>query len=54
MIFFSKYAWFAPSKDKKCLTVTIALYKVLDDSGCELNSTWVDRYSELYGISVKS
>ena len=54
MIFFSKYAWFAPLKDKKCLTITIALQKVLDDSGCELNNTWVDRCSELYGISMKS
>ena len=33
---FSKYAWVAPLKDKKCITTTDAFQKILIDSGHKL------------------
>ena len=34
---YSKYAWLVTLKDKKVITVTIALQKILDESGCKPN-----------------
>ena len=33
----SKYAWVVPLKDKKCITITYAFQKILDESGREAN-----------------
>ena len=42
------------SKIKKCITITIAFQKFLDESNCEPNKIWVDRGSEFYYRSMKS
>ena len=34
---YSKYAWLVTLKDKKVITITIALHKILDKSGCKPN-----------------
>ena len=47
---FSKYAWVAPSKDKKGIIVN-AFQKILDKSGCKPNKIWVDKGSEFYNNS---
>ena len=55
---YSKYAWVAPLKDKKDLSVVNAFQKILDDS-TPLNSKrkpnkiWVDKGSEFYNSHFK-
>ena len=34
---FSKYAWFIPLKDKKCITITNSFKKYLKESNCKPN-----------------
>ena len=52
---FSKYAWVIPLIDKKCVTVTNAFQKILDDSKRNKpNKIWVDKGSEFYNRSMKS
>ena len=46
---FSKYAWVVPLKDKKGITITSALQKVLKESDGKPNKIW----SECYNSSVK-
>ena len=43
---FSKYAWVAPLKDKKGVTIVSAFQKVLDKSTRKPNVTWVDKISK--------
>ena len=50
---YSKYAWVAPLKDKKGVTIVNAIQKILNDLGRKPNKIWVDKGSELYNISFK-
>ena len=49
-----KYVWDIPLKDKKGVTITNAFQKILDESNCKPNKTWVDKGSEFYKRSMKS
>ena len=51
---FSKYALINPLKDKKLITVTNALQKILDESYRKPNKIWVDNCSEFYNRSMES
>ena len=50
----SKYAWVIPLKDKKCITITNAFHKILNESKCKPIKIWVDKGSEFYNRSEKS
>ena len=50
---FSKYAWVIPLKDKKGITITNALQKILHESNKKRNKIWVDKSSEFYNGSIK-
>ena len=50
---FSKYAWVAPLKDKKGLSIVDAFQKILDDSNRKPNKTWVDKGGEFYNNYFK-
>ena len=50
---FSKYAWVAPLKDKKGVSIVNAFQKILDKSERKPNKLWVDKGSEFYNISFK-
>ena len=39
---FSKYAWVIPLKEKST-AITNTFQKILDDSYCKPNKTWVDK-----------
>ena len=45
---YSKYAWVIQLKDKKGTTITKAFQKILNESNCKPNRTWVDKGSELF------
>ena len=51
---FSTYAWVAPFKDKKEVTIVNAFPKILDDSKRKPNKIWVDKGSEFHNRSMKS
>ena len=40
---FSKYAWAAPLRDKKHITITHAFQKILDESNRKPNKIWVKK-----------
>ena len=50
---FSKYAWVAPLKNKKGITITNAFQHFLDESIRKPNKIWVDKGSEFYNRSTK-
>ena len=50
---YCKFAWVVPLKDKEDVTVTNALQKILDESGCQPNKIWVNKGSEFYNRLVK-
>ena len=50
---FSKYAWVAPIKDKKGITITSAFQKILKESYRKPNKIWVDKGREFYNNSFK-
>ena len=58
---FSKYAWVVPLKDKKAVTITNTIQRILNDSarrksqseGHKPNKIWVDKGSEFYNSSFK-
>ena len=50
---FSKYAWLAPLKNKKGVSIVNAFQKILDDSNRKPNKIWVDKGNELYNNSFK-
>ena len=50
---FSKYAWVAPLKDKKGVSIVDAFQKTLDNSGRKPNKIWVDKGSEFYNSFFK-
>ena len=45
---FSIYAWVAPLKDKKGVTISNAFQKILDNSTRKPSKIWVDKGSEFY------
>ena len=51
LIFFSKYSWVVPLKDKK--GISNAFQKLLDKSECKPNKIWVDKGSEFLNNSFK-
>ena len=50
---FSKHAWVIPLKNKKGITITNAFQKILDESSCKPNKTWVKKGSGFHR-SMKS
>ena len=50
---FSKYAWVAPLKDKKGVSIVNAFQKILDSSKRKPNKIWVDQGSEFYNNVFK-
>ena len=50
---FSKYAWLAPLKDKKSVTVTNAFQKILKESNRKPSKIWADQGSKFYKKSFK-
>ena len=50
---FSKYAWVAPLKVKKGVSIVNVFQKILDDSKRKPNKIWVDKGSEFYNNSFK-
>ena len=41
-------------KDKKGITITNAIQKILDECNCKPSKIWVDKGTEFYDISMKS
>ena len=54
VLYFGKYAWVVPLKDKKGATLTNAFQKILDGSNRKPNKIWVDKGSEFYNSSFKT
>ena len=52
-LYFSKYAWVVPLKDKKSVAIVNAFHKILKESNRKLNKIWVDKGSEFYNSSFK-
>ena len=50
---FSKYAWVAPLKDKKGVSIFDTFQKILVKSGGKPNKIWVDKESEFHNNSFK-
>ena len=50
---FSKYAWVAPLKDKKGISIVNAFQKILKESKRKPNKLWVDKGDEFYNNSFK-
>ena len=50
---FSKYAFVAPLKDKKGVSVVNVFQSILDKSGRKPNKIWVDQGSEFYNHNFK-
>ena len=50
---FSKYAWVALLRDKKCLSIVDAFQKMLDNSNRKPDKIWVDKSSEFYNSFFK-
>ena len=51
---YSKYAWVAPLKDKKGVSIVNAFQSILKKSNRKANKIWVDKDSEFYNRSMKS
>ena len=51
---FTKYEWDIPLNDKNDITNTNAFQKLLDESNCKPNKTWVNKGSEFYNRLLKS
>ena len=54
MIYFSKYAWVVPLKDKKAISIVNGHQKILKQSNRKPSKIWVDKDSEFYSKSMKS
>ena len=50
---FSKYGWVIPLKDKRGITITNALQKILKGSNHKLNKIWVDKGNKCFTRSMK-
>ena len=53
MIFYSKYAWVVPLKDKKGTSIVNAIQKILKEYERKPNKIWFDKGSEFYNNSFK-
>ena len=51
---YGKYAWVNSVKNKKSITITNALQKILDKSNGKRNKIWVDNCSEFSNTSMES
>ena len=51
---FSKYAMVVPLKDKKGVTIVIAVQSILNYSKRNQNKIWIDKGGEFYNRSMKS
>ena len=51
---FSKYAWVAPLKDKKGVSIANAFQKILKQSDRKPNKIWVDQGNEFYNNVFKN
>ena len=49
----SKYAWVAPLKDEKGISIVNAFQKILKESECKPNKIWLDKGSEFYNNYFK-
>ena len=49
-----RHAWVADLKDKKGITITNALQKILNEFGRKGNRIWVDKGVEFYSRSMNS
>ena len=50
---FSKYAWVAPLKDKKGISIVKAFQSILKQSNRKPNKIWIDKESEFYNAYFK-
>ena len=50
---YSKYAWVAPLKDKKGVSIVYAFQSILNKSNRKPNKIWVDKGSEFHNRSMK-
>ena len=50
---FSKYAMVVPLKDKKGVTIVIAVQSILNCSKRNQNKIWIDKGGEFYNRSMK-
>ena len=50
---YSKYAFVVPLKDKG-ITITNPCKKILNESSCKPNKSWIDKGSGFYNRSMKS
>ena len=50
---FSKYAWVAPLKDKKGITIVNTFQKILDNSIRKPSKIWVDKGCGFYNSFLK-
>ena len=48
------YGWAVSLKEKKGITITNALQKILRESNRKPNKIWVDKESKFYNRSMKS
>ena len=39
----TKYTWVKPLKDKRCKTVRNGFIKIINESNCKRNKSWVDQ-----------
>ena len=46
--------WVIPFKYKKGIKITNAFQKILDESNCKPDKTWVEKWSEFWNRSMKS
>ena len=53
MLFFSKYAWVVPLKDKKGASIVAGFQSILKQSNRKPNKIWVDKGSKFYNTSFK-
>ena len=53
MLFFSKYAWVVPLKDKKGASIVAGFQSILKQSNRKPNEIWVDKGSKFYNTSFK-
>ena len=51
---YSKYDWAIRLKDKKSITITNALQKILKESSRKPNKIWIEKGNEFYNRSMKS
>ena len=51
---YSKCAWAIPLKNKKGITITNALKKLLEESNRKPSKIWIDKGSMFYNRSMKS